>query len=123
MQLVFPNVSVTDEDLRLLAAVAAVVFTAVLLVMPPVVWLNVRRLRIGLHADLEALRASVDRLAAARALEPTAAGADASDAAGDPVDGKIGFTCPECGKFFEGPAELAGSDFACPECGVKFHIH
>lgn len=130
MQGVFPTGFVTDDALRGLAAVAMTVFTAVLLVVPPIVWFNVRRLRIDLRADLEGLRASLDRLAAALgAVEAPAetAVADGADEEAeppaDPVDGQIGFTCPECGKFFEGPGELAGTDFACPECGVKFHIH
>ncbi len=122
----FPNGVITDETLRVLVSVAVSVFTVVLLVLPPLVWFNIRRLRIDLHADLSELRASLDRLSAPNAPSAeadTAQTADAEEAVEVSADGQIGFTCPECGKFFEGPGELAGTDFACPECGVRFHIH
>ena len=37
--------------------------------------------------------------------------------------GKIEFSCPECGKFFEGSPTLVGTTYVCPECKVGFHIH
>lgn len=131
--------SVVSGIVCLLIAVPAAFLLGFLLVISPLmVWLNLRRLRIGLHADLVALRESVDRLAgvappaaepgpeaepvAGPAAEPVPEGAAAPEVPAPPAD-KIGFSCPGCGKFFEGPATLAGSNYTCSECRVEFHIH
>lgn len=100
-----------------------------LFISPLMFWLNLRRLRMELHADLEMLRASLERLAGApsqAAAPPVPAAAPApagAPAAAAPAPDQIGFSCPECGKFFEGPSKLAGTDYTCPECRVSFHIH
>lgn len=110
---------------------AGLVLGFLLLVSPLMLWLNLRRLRIDLCAELAALRGSVDRLSGAiPASQPEAAeagGIEAVDVAPPPVPegggDQIGFSCPGCGKFFEGPASLAGTNYKCPECEVEFHIH
>lgn len=111
-----------------LAAVAALLVLGLLLFLSPLmVWLNLRRLRVDLHADLAALRESVDRLAgssgAAEAGSEAGGRLEPPDVPAAPPQDKIGFTCPECGKFFEGPASLTGTNYTCPECHVEFHIH
>lgn len=101
-----------------------------LFVSPLMIWLNIRRLRLELHADLAALRQSVERLSGGEAAAVPAAAGEGSPAGAAPAEppapqqqGNIGFSCPGCGKFFEGPSTLAGSNYTCPECQVEFHIH
>ncbi len=92
-------------------------------------WLNLRRLRLDLHADLTALRAVLDRLAGTSAAGPQPAEPGQAEAVASatpsepPAPDKIGFSCPECGRFFEGPSTLSGTTYTCPECRVDFHIH
>lgn len=124
-----PFEAIGGVALLVLALLLSAVFGFLLFISPLLIWLNLRRLRIELHADLQALRASVERGAApaaepAPAPPPPCAAAPASGGAeaAAPAD-MIGFSCPECGKFFEGPASLAGSDYVCPECKASFHIH
>ncbi len=57
-----------------------------------------------------------------------AAAGDARDRSAPPPsvpepEAQIGFSCPGCGRFFEGPSTMAGADYTCPECRVNFHIH
>jgi len=103
-----------------------------LFISPLMIWLNLRRLRIALHEDLMALRVSLAAGTGAGIAPELPAGSPASNvmtadgavsAPPAPAEEMIGFTCPECGKFFEGPAKLAGTDYTCPECHVSFHIH
>ena len=127
MQTVFPSF------MFLLVIVPAVLLLCVLLFISPLmIWLNLRRIRIDMHADLTALRESVDRLSGG--VTPAAAGQrgvaenavvppEMPQAGAASASDKIGFSCPECGKFFEGPATLAETTFTCPECHTDFHIH
>ena len=111
----------------LFVIVAGIVLLCFLLFISPLmIWLNLRRLRKTLHDDLAALRSSVERVAE----KSGAAAADAQPeppavpvAAEPPKPDMIGFSCPECGKFFEGPATLSGTTYTCPECRIDFHIH
>lgn len=112
-----------------LVLVPAIVLLCALLFMSPLmIWLNLRRLRIDLHADLQAIRDGLRPEPPAPAPEaeeavppppPEAAPAEAAEAGSE----NIGFSCPECGKFFEGPKSLAGTTYTCPECSTPFHIH
>jgi hypothetical protein len=113
------------------AVPVAVLLVSLLIIAPLMLWLNLQRLRINLRDDLNALRESIDRLAGA---SKAVSGSSVSETAGRPssktavlpvpqVTDKIGFSCPECDKFFEGPATLSGTTFTCPECNVAFHIH
>jgi len=114
------------------AVPVAVLLVSLLIIAPLMIWLNLQRLRINLRDDLNALRESIDRLASA---STAVSGSSVSAAAGSPssktavlplvpqVTDKIGFSCPECDQFFEGPAALSGTTFTCPECNVAFHIH
>jgi hypothetical protein len=94
------------------------------------IWLNLRGLRSATQRELKALRESVDRLAGTSPQEAPAGGSGAaSEPAPDASPAEpaapesIWFSCPECGKFFEGKATLSGSTYKCPECHVDFHIH
>lgn len=117
--------------LLLIVIPVALVLGLLLLASPLMIWLNLRRLRIDLRTELAALRGSVDRLAgelpASRPEAVEAVGAEAAEVAPPPIPAgggeQIGFSCPGCGKFFEGPASLAGTNYKCPECEVEFHIH
>ncbi len=104
---------------------AALLLSFLLLISPLMIWLNLRQLRKGLHADLAALRESVDRLAGVTPPAEAAApeGTDPTETPAAAKEDLIGFSCPGCGKFFEGPSSLAGANYTCPECGVDFHIH
>lgn len=120
--------SVLGVALAFAAVVGLLLLGGLLFLSPLMVWLNLRRLRVDLHADLAALRDSVDRLASSSSgAAEAASGApdrlEPPDVPAPPEQDKIGFTCPECGKFFEGPASLAGTNYTCPECHVEFHIH
>jgi len=126
MQTVFPSF------MFLLVIVPAVLLLCVLLFISPLmIWLNLRRIRIDMHADLTALRESVDRLSGGVAPAAVQGGVaenavvppEMPQADAAPASDKIGFSCPECGKFFEGPATLAETTFTCPECHTDFHIH
>lgn len=118
--------------LFVVVVLGSVLLGFLLVISPLMIWLNLRRLRCDLHADLAALRASVERLAgtppgavatvAAAPREPPRE-AEPPPQLPTPVEDAIGFSCPACGKFFEGPTSLAGSDYTCPECSVSFHIH
>jgi predicted RNA-binding Zn-ribbon protein involved in translation (DUF1610 family) len=90
------------------------------------IWLNLRQIRVLLQNNAEGCRAA--------SPEKTVASPDAVQAsdvlsAADmevekpPLSDKIGFACPECGKFFEGPATLSGTTYQCPECRSSFCIH
>ena len=118
--------------LMLLAVAASISLGFLLFISPLLIWLNIRRLRLDLHADLTALRESMERLSGVQEveavveqpLEPAPEDAAAPQASSAPQQAdKIGFSCPECGKFFEGPSSLTGTNFTCPECRVEFHIH
>ena len=115
----------------LFVIVAGVVLLCFLLFISPLmIWFNLRRLRKTLHDDLVALRSSVERLAEKSGVAADAEAADARPetpavpvAAEPQKPDMIGFSCPECGKFFEGPATLSGTTYTCPECRIDFHIH
>ena len=104
-----------------------ILFGLILVISVLMLWMNVRRLRVSLHTDLAALRESLDRLSGYAAptdeavAQEEAPATESSEIPAEPE--KIGFSCPECGKFFEGPATLAGTAYKCPECHVDFHIH
>ena len=125
MQLLIPSVMVL-----IIAVPISILLGFLLVISPLMVWLNLRRLRKDLHADLLAIREGIDRLAgvpgaaalATEAAEVTGPAAEAQ-AQVEAAPDKIGFSCPECGKFFEGAATLAGTTYTCPECHVGFHIH
>ena len=80
-----------------------------------------------IRALVAALRESLDRLSGYSAPTEEAVAQEevpAAESSAIPAEPeKIGFSCPECGKFFEGPATLAGTAYKCPECHVAFHIH
>lgn len=115
----------------LFVVVPAVLLLAFLLFISPLmIWLNLRRMRRALHDDLTALRNSIERLAEKPGAAADTEAADAQPeppavpvAAEPPKSDMIGFSCPECGKFFEGPATLSGTTYTCPECRIDFHIH
>jgi hypothetical protein len=108
---------------------ASLLLGFLLFIAPLMIWLNVRRLRTDIHADLSALRESVERLVGVVSGEGQSGETGDENAAVSPPpvpaekEGVIGFSCPGCGKFFEGPTTLAGSNYTCSECQVEFHIH
>ena len=112
---------------------AVILLSFLLFISPLMIWLNLRRMRRTLHDDLTALRNSIDRLAGGAnsaprsseepAAQPSQPPAIPAVAAEPPKADAIGFSCPECGKFFEGPASLSGTTYTCPECHIDFHIH
>lgn len=108
---------------------AILLLCALLFISPLMIWLNIRKLRIDLHADLQSIRDCLrqEPTAPAPAAEPEVMPPAPPEV--EPAEGaeagseNIGFSCPECGKFFEGPKTLAGTTYTCPECHTPFHIH
>ena len=125
--------SVLEYILPVLFLMVSMLLGVLVVVLLLVIGLNLRRLRNDTQAGLLAIRESIDRLAgvapAASAEEPPAVSPAATDeaapesAAQSSESGKIGFSCPECGRFFEGPSTLGGTTYTCPECRIDFHIH
>jgi len=105
----------------------SLVLGSILVIAVLMIWMKLSRLLGSMHADLTALRESIDRLAGVSApADEVAVPGEVPEAESSAVPSEpemIGFSCPECGKFFEGPATLAGTAYKCPECHVDFHIH